>query len=121
MRRLFAALLAVLLGFPPLMPLLSAETEAKLPACCRRDGKHGCSMNAKADTPGPEGVKSRKSACPLFSAAKATSPGDTGWTAPGASLRFGLVPEFRTGLEQRETKLSTPVFRQASKRGPPFA
>jgi hypothetical protein len=29
-------------------PALSLEPESKLPACCRRDGKHGCGMMKKS-------------------------------------------------------------------------
>jgi hypothetical protein len=44
MRRTVASLLLGLVSFPLIAPLLLADTDSDLPACCRRDGKHHCSM-----------------------------------------------------------------------------
>lgn len=43
-RRIAAAALLLLLCALPMQPLLRAETQAGVPACCRRDGKHHCMM-----------------------------------------------------------------------------
>lgn len=45
-RRLLALSLLLLLSFPLAAPLfaLSANSEANLPACCRRNGAHHCAM-----------------------------------------------------------------------------
>jgi hypothetical protein len=46
-RRLLAISLLLLFGFPLISPLfaLTANAEMNLPACCRRNGAHHCSMS----------------------------------------------------------------------------
>jgi hypothetical protein len=47
MRRALALLLLVGFSFPLIAPLFaSAPSEASLPACCRRNGKHHCALYA---------------------------------------------------------------------------
>lgn len=48
-------------------PLLFAEPESKLPACCRHDGKHHCSMMASKslESSGPV-IKAKASRCSLY-------------------------------------------------------
>ncbi|HZY64240.1 MAG TPA: hypothetical protein VFE38_17110 [Edaphobacter sp.] len=47
MRRLLAISLLLLFGLPLVSPLfaLSTNPDANLPACCRRNGAHHCTMN----------------------------------------------------------------------------
>jgi len=48
MRRAFAATLVVIFSLPLIAPLLaSTPAESQLPACCRRNGRHHCSMNVE--------------------------------------------------------------------------
>lgn len=45
MRRWFASILLLLTALLPLQPLVaSAQADASLPACCRRNGAHHCMM-----------------------------------------------------------------------------
>ncbi len=44
MRRGFSILLILVLGLGPLSATLQASDDASLPACCRRNGAHHCSM-----------------------------------------------------------------------------
>jgi len=44
LRRLSAILLLALFSFSLIAPALVADTDASLPACCRRAGKHRCAM-----------------------------------------------------------------------------
>ncbi len=49
------AIAGVLLAFfflPFLLPFCNVNSEAALPACCRRDGKHHCAMFAHTGAPG---------------------------------------------------------------------
>jgi hypothetical protein len=44
-RRVLASLLLVLFSFSLIAPALSAsDADSKLPACCRRNGKHHCTL-----------------------------------------------------------------------------
>ena len=44
MRRIVASILAAVFSFALLAPALSGDTDAALPSCCRRSGKHHCSL-----------------------------------------------------------------------------
>jgi len=45
MRRALAALLVSVFSFSLIGPALFASADSSVPACCRRDGKHHCSMS----------------------------------------------------------------------------
>jgi hypothetical protein len=49
MRRLLSITLLLLIGFPLIAPLFAMESvsEARLPACCRRNGAHHCMLSAE--------------------------------------------------------------------------
>ncbi|HUV97287.1 MAG TPA: hypothetical protein VMV98_07435 [Acidobacteriaceae bacterium] len=68
MRRWFASILLLLTALLPLQPLIaSAQADASLPACCRRNGAHHCMMMATlmlADSGTQSSV--RPSPCPLW-------------------------------------------------------
>lgn len=44
MRRVFSILLILVFGLGPLSATLQARDDRTLPACCRRNGAHHCSM-----------------------------------------------------------------------------
>jgi hypothetical protein len=46
MRRPLGALLILLFWLGPLLSLLPADAETRLPACCRRHGAHHCTMDS---------------------------------------------------------------------------
>jgi hypothetical protein len=46
MRRGFSLFLILLFSLGPLAATLQAEDDARLPACCRRNGTHHCVMSA---------------------------------------------------------------------------
>jgi hypothetical protein len=48
MRRAWAAILVVIFSYPLIAPLFaSGPNDSQLPACCRRNGKHHCAMQAE--------------------------------------------------------------------------
>jgi hypothetical protein len=61
MRRSFGGFLILVFWLGPLLALLPASTESRLPACCRRHGAHHCAM-----APMQEGVAN--GAAPAFGA-----------------------------------------------------
>ena len=67
MRRVLALLLLATIGSPLILPAL-ANAHSDLPACCRRDGKHHCAMQAMAgDAPvNAPAIKNFHPRCPLF-------------------------------------------------------
>ncbi|MFZ2020794.1 MAG: hypothetical protein WAV06_03580 [Terracidiphilus sp.] len=48
MRRGFSIVLMLVFGFMPLSPLINGSEDVNLPACCRRNGTHHCSMRMAA-------------------------------------------------------------------------
>src|SRR5271157_3827931 len=58
MRRVSASLLLALLCFGFALPFLRAQPNS-MPACCRRDGKHHCSMSPSGD-----GFRTSAANCP---------------------------------------------------------
>jgi hypothetical protein len=71
MRRASAVLLLALFSFSLISPAVSAsDADSKLPACCRRHGKHHCTTPAKGSqsTSGPT-VQAGK--CPFFPVSEA--------------------------------------------------
>ncbi|MFN7921194.1 MAG: hypothetical protein U0Q16_13930 [Bryobacteraceae bacterium] len=82
MQRILASLLALAIGFPLISPaVFAADPDSKLPACCRKGGKHGCGM--KSGAAGGDSV--RAAACPAYPAAKATG---------AVQSASGLAPHF---------------------------
>ena len=66
MRRVWATLLIAVLGFPLIaQAAFGPSGDETLPPCCRRNGKHHCSMMASASD-SSAGVVMRASRCPAF-------------------------------------------------------
>ncbi|MDX1980443.1 MAG: hypothetical protein SFV51_09250 [Bryobacteraceae bacterium] len=116
MRRAQAILLLFLLSFPLITPLLSSEPESKLPACCRRDGKHGCSMDKRA----PSGVAmaNARMQCPQYPTARAM-PAAGAMDAPPALTALELAPAGPAAVGQSEAQYRVSFSRARQKRGPP--
>jgi hypothetical protein len=118
MRRPLSILIVALFLAGPLSVLLPGGTDAQLPACCRRHGKHHCAMfAAMAAPPAGETWFVAPNHCPLYSAgilapvpvfALAHAP-----AAPGAAASF-LIP-----AHSSSSILSRPSI--PSSRGPPQA
>lgn len=113
----------MVLSFPLISPLLSApRPEAKLPPCCRKDGKHACGMIPKAEappSPGEAAIKARKTACPLFPAAQSTPAMVKADVAVPRHTLAVLVHTVRIAAEQAEAQYRISFSRSCQKRGPP--
>jgi hypothetical protein len=68
MRRWFASVLLLLTALLPLQPLIaSAQADASLPACCRRNGAHHCMlMHAMVPTDSGTQTTVLPASCPLW-------------------------------------------------------
>lgn len=120
MRQVLTALLVLFFGLGPLTAVLPASDEARLPACCRRDGAHHCAMamHMGALDNGAEAAFSAPSHCPMYPGPSAAllstvyaalaSPA----ALPDVAATFGLLPTpLRAILSNRG--------RTVSDRGPP--
>jgi len=90
-QRALASLLLFLFAVWPAVGLLAAHRDDRLPACCRRDGKHRCAMMDAAPRTDAPGIASRVERCALFGVTMAI-PG------AGAGDRIALADSFDTSL-----------------------
>lgn len=123
LRQLWAVVLLVAFSFGLIGPLLSAEQrEAKLPPCCRRDGKHRCAMMdaaAGAVDDGAAGIRSGEAKCPLYPAGKSVPVSLVG-AVPLAGFGSLYLPLTRR-VVARPDAVQGRSFESCSarKRGPP--
>ncbi|MEO6982326.1 MAG: hypothetical protein ABI072_04340 [Edaphobacter sp.] len=123
MRRLLSISLLLLFLLPLVSPLFATTlTEANVPACCRRNGKHHCTMGtalqpSSAHAPGLQPITLRET-CPytLLSQVPATlafTPDEI-----QSSIHVGIVSH-PTCQAQPATLLTISFDRSRQKRGPP--
>ena len=118
MRRVFASLLVALFSFSLIAPaVFASDSDSKLPACCRRDGKHHCSLMAKAAS--QSGPALRSGPCVYFPTARAT-PASQFSGLPGVSRAILTGVQVGPASFCRPESLSRISYSQAGqKRGPP--
>jgi hypothetical protein len=123
LRKLIAIALLVVFGLPFAQSLfaLTTKSEANLPACCRRNGKHHCMMSmaerAQSLDDKPR-IEAPKDKCPYAPATVAVSHHPTDGVATASAIYAELVslPSVRP---QTESKRRIAQDRSRSKRGPP--
>lgn len=130
MRRTLSILLALVLGLGPMISAVPASAlisgwtgkadESRLPACCRRNGKHHCAMAATNQTAGPAGetTVSARETCPCM-------PRTLASTAPSVTaVLHSTAVAITLPAEPHAAHASTHVARTSDlrsqpKRGPP--
>ena len=122
MQRISAILLLAVFSVWLIGPAF-ANADSKRPACCRRDGKHRCSMMSLADQqPSSSGlaVKSARQKCPYFPKAGAV-PAHSKTILPKNSQAIAAsivsYPAIRT---HAEAHYRNSFARSHQKRGPPI-
>ena len=119
-KRTLASLLLLLIGFPLIGPALFAgnDAEANLPACCRRDGKHHCSMMdaAERQESGPALTANR---CPQFPKSSLASESSKTFNADVSTVTVELAPAGCESLLQFSQFVKNPYNPSVPKRGPP--
>jgi hypothetical protein len=124
MRRLLSILLLAAFGLPLLTPLLAMSTasEAWLPTCCRRSGKHHCMMNTvergQFASHDPQ-FRAPVDKCPFYPASVVPSHHPNPFTASTGSSIFAAVVSHPAGTAQTESKWRISRDRSRQKRGPP--
>ena len=125
MRRWIAVVMLVLLGGMYAEPLVAAATndsEANLPACCRRHGKHHCTMMTslmEANASGRAQVGVTPERCGMYPRGTA-AVGTAVYGAPGVSAAvYAEVVSHPAVQAQTEARYRLALDRARQKRGPP--
>jgi hypothetical protein len=121
-RRLLSITLLLLFSLPLISPVLAlaASSDANLPACCRRNGAHHCSMNLpQADVSGHGPTFSAiPQRCPAYPAI-VTSVRHGELSFYKASLIFAEVVSHPSVKVQTQARARVALDRSRHKRGPP--
>jgi len=119
MRRAFAILLVTVFSLPLIAPALaSAPDDSQLPACCRRDGKHHCTMNIEVGNLPPSSlVISAK--CPYSPSTHALFVQQHPLAAASHPAVFGPSAGLAATIGAAEAGHRISADRARHKRGPP--
>lgn len=117
MRRTSAMLLVALFSFSLIGPAVFAPNrDSKLPACCRRNGKHHCATMATESSSGPAVQAAR---CPLLPTVEGVPANRT---VALASIYLGGFEPFvsrKASAPRTESLCHSSYSRAGQKRGPP--
>jgi hypothetical protein len=121
MRRAVAISLMMLFSWTLIAPLAAADSEANLPACCRRNGKHHCACRMRRTgqrSGNQKGFTTVAEKCPCCPASASTVYSPT--YKPEASKRFYAVVVFHPArAPQSEVRSRISFLSNHPKRGPP--
>ncbi|MBV8113375.1 MAG: hypothetical protein JO300_01445 [Silvibacterium sp.] len=118
-RRLLAMSLMLVFGLPLVSSLFGAQAaEQSLPACCRRDGRHHCSMGTSSSSPRDLSTVGEK--CPRAPASPAILL-HFSFTPGVAAAIFAGITRHPAISPQTEAQLRVSFDRARQKRGPPLS
>jgi hypothetical protein len=121
MRSTWETLLSVLLSFSLIGPALLAGVISQTPECCKRLGKHHCSMgsgDAQQESSG-SAINKTPARCPYYSVGRAVPAHGKVPLPRAAQMTFALVISHPAGHAQTEARYRISFSRSAQKRGPP--
>jgi hypothetical protein len=123
MSRLTSIALLLVFSFSLIAPLLALgqKAESKVPACCRRNGKHHCAMSMAESTAANQTrtqVGAPPEKCPYCPSSMATN-GHAPLAFAAASSVLGTTDTLTAVLAQTESKWRISRDRSRQKRGPP--
>jgi hypothetical protein len=121
MRRRLAMLLVALFSFSPIAPaVFASDGDSRLPACCRRGGKHGCAMMASQPA-SPSGHAVQAATCGLFPPAKAIAPVRTVSLSAVSLATFAELPSHPASRSQADAVYRIAYNRAGQQRAPPIS
>jgi hypothetical protein len=115
-----AILLLAVFSFSLIPVAVSADSKSKLPACCRRDGKHGCAKAAMQEREQSSTVAIKNAPkCSSFPKAVAAPAGEKAGVPRPVNLLIAHVVDLLIPAEQAEAQSRVSFSRAWQKRGPP--
>jgi hypothetical protein len=119
MRRASAMLLLALFGFSLISPSVFAlGADSKLPACCRRDGKHHCATMA-TESESSSGPALQAGRCSFFPTGAGVPASRTVALAGISQAGFEQPASHEASAHRTETFCHSSYSRAGQKRGPP--
>jgi hypothetical protein len=116
MRRVLASLLLAVFSFPLIVPILRVDASS-LPSCCRREGKHHCSMDsASTNQEGMSPIQPKCSNYPTTIAVRGNSNVALFKHSPTISASLLSYPSLQA---RTEAQYRVSFSRSRQKRGPP--
>jgi hypothetical protein len=120
MRRALASFLLALFSLPLIAPLVLAGSDSTLPACCRREGKHRCSMTADdSSTPGEVSLHSVAARCASYPKGTAATTDNNVGVSENSAAIFAAIVSHPAVQAQAEARYRISFARSSQKRGPP--
>jgi hypothetical protein len=121
MRRFIAISLMTLFSWTLIAPFFASDSQANLPACCRRNGKHHCSMRRMGQLAGDQpGFTTAAEKCPYFPS-NASPTNSSQYQATSASAFYAEFVSHPALVPQTEAQFRISSLRSHQKRGPPLA
>ena len=119
MRRIWASLLLTISALSLIAPAVTAvEAQSTLPACCRRNGRHHCSIRDRQAPDG--GIRLQSARCPLFPARDSVPAAGFWFVGPGrAAMVVAAALTDSAARPRTETLYRISCSRVRLKRGPP--
>jgi hypothetical protein len=121
LRRFSAILLLALFSFSLLSAALGApDPDANLPACCRRNGKHHCSMSMGGGSPQSGAGFHANDKCPMYPGVVLSAAGPIALQVP-STVRLNVPDHSRMRGNRTPRGVNLRVLRDEAhlKRGPP--
>ena len=117
MSRAIAVALLLVFTADAVFPALLESAAATLPVCCRRDGKHHCTLTSDTAAGGLlwKAVQQR---CPYFPKNAPATSGNCSTSPPSASV-ITAVFSHPTAKAQTDARYRVSLIRGWQKRGPP--
>lgn len=124
MRRILAILVLLAFGLPGITPLLapSGDMQSDLPACCRRNGKHHCTMQLEgraASISSATSVAAPSPKCPFYPKGIPVSH-QTPFVLDRSQAIYAGIVSHPTSIAQIEARRRISASRSNQKRGPPL-
>jgi hypothetical protein len=119
MHRTIALALTMIFSWMLIAPIFGPDVDAKLPPCCRRNGKHHCMMHVMGRLGSNRaGLASVSEKCPCFPAS--TCAVHPQRFKPEAGERFyAEIVRHPACAQQTEALYRISILRSHQKRGPP--
>lgn len=118
-RSVCAIVLLGVFSFAMAVPIVFADSDSQLPACCRRNGKHHCAMAGLEPSSGPA-FQAPLGHCPLYPAAGTVSLHSDPVLAAAPQILFAAVVSHPAYHAQTEAHYRASFSRSRQKRGPPI-